>query len=104
MVDAAHAIDHKIGLPPPEGLAVGWAAEIIAGIAPRPTRPAAKIAAEVREALTSALHGQALPEGVACHLPPALRAAATPAACHLLTGKKSVIEAVLASIIDAPAT
>lgn len=103
MYDAAHEIDKKLGLPRHDQ-AVTWTAEIIAGIAPRPTRSPAQVAAEIREALTSALHGQALPEGVACHLPPALRAAATPAACHLLTGKKSVIEAVLASIIDAPAT
>lgn len=56
-------------------------------------------AAEIRELLTSALHGQPLPESITCRLAADLRQAATPAACHLLRGQKSVIESVVAGII-----
>ena len=68
---------------------------------PQPTTAAqASAAAEIRDLLTCALHGQPLPEGIACHLSPELRAAATPDACHLLRGRKAVIDAVLAAIIE----
>ena len=101
MVDAAHEIDKKLGLSRHDQ-AVTWVAEIIASIAPRPARPATQAAAEIRRLLTAALHRQELPEGVTCHLSPALRAAVTPGDLHLLTGRKSTIDAVLSTIIDAP--
>jgi len=68
---------------------------------PTPIRAAAaSAAADVREALTAALHGQPLPDGIACRLPVSLREQATPAACHLLTGRKSVIDAVIGAVIE----
>ncbi len=62
------------------------------------TTDKAALAADIREALTAALHGQPLPEGIAWRLPADLRAAATPAHLHLLTGRKSVIDAVIAAL------
>lgn len=66
-------------------------------------RPTAVIASEIRQALTAALLGQALPESIACRLPADIVAAATPGAAGLLTGRKSVIDALISAIIDAPA-
>lgn len=71
------------------------------GYTPRMTTThTAEAAAEIREFLTAALHGGDLPPAVLAHLPAELRQVATPAACHLLTGRKSVIEAVVAAVIE----
>lgn len=62
------------------------------------TTDRAALAADIREALTAALHGHELAEGIACRLPADLRAAATPGALHLLTGRKTVIEALIVAL------
>lgn len=66
------------------------------------SRPTPVVASEIRQALTAALLGQSLPESIACRLPRDIVAAATPGAANLLTGRKSVIETVIAAIINAP--
>jgi len=67
---------------------------------PQPIADAqASAAAEIRDLLTCALHGQPVPEAIASRLPPALREAATPANLHLLRGRKAVIEATIAAVI-----